>query len=372
MKIFRLFSLLLLPLGLFAQTPKTLQPKKTDPVKSPFDKKIVGNWVKIKIDMADGSTFVDPDGRQSQAEQIMAFDSEGFVKKVTLDDNFNTPYVLRDSLLYIKDKELANSQNATNWTNYKVEKLTPFELIFSEYSLDVPIYRRMRYYFARSETKIGKLINERFVYPDMRASIDDTLFTMSRFVYPSFNFAGDFDESYQQSFNFIERVLNYPSNKSGLFRIQFAVTKTGEINKIRINESTNPKYDEKLKNAVRASKGSWQPAKLDGHPVSVLVRYEFGYGSDYYQKDYAAQNKMQDAKYYYDQGVRQYAAKDYERSVQSFSKSIEFGSNNPQNYFNRGAAYIALGQKDKACVDWKYLVDLGQKWVEKYVNQYCK
>ena len=206
----------------------------------------------------------------------------------------------------------------------------------------------------------------------MRASIEDTIFSMSQFVCPEFMGFLSFNDVYRNSFDYIESKFGFPPQRKGLFRFQFVVTKKGEINKIRINESSNPNYDERLKNAIRATRGRWQPALLDGRPVSTLIRYEFGYGEEYFAKGYLEENRKEEADNYYEQGVRAYSQKDYQRAVAMLSKALSLDDQNVQAYFTRGASYLEINQPDKACSDWKYLVERGQKWVERYVKQYCK
>lgn len=335
--------------------------------RSNLAKALTGVWVKVRLDMADSSTLTGRN-RALDSELIAAFDSVGIIRQIRPETDYKSRFVLQDSLLYIPNE----SEISKPWLTYKIEKLTPFELTFSEFDLNEAPHRRLRYTFARSDKKLSALLNETFVYPYMRASIEDTIFSMSQFVCPEFMGFLSFNDVYRNSFDYIENKFGFPPQRKGLFRFQFVVTKKGEINKIRINESSNPNYDERLKNAIRATRGRWQPALFEGKAVSTLIKYEFGYGEEYFSKGYVEASRQEEATSYYEQGVRAYSAKDYQRAVAMLSKAISLDDQNVQAYFSRGASYVELGQTDKACADWKYLVGLGQKWVERYVKQYCK
>jgi tetratricopeptide (TPR) repeat protein len=73
----------------------------------------------------------------------------------------------------------------------------------------------------------------------------------------------------------------------------------------------------------------------------------------------------------YDFGVKSYEAKDYERAIIYFTRSIKEKQNLIDSYFNRGACYKKTGKINEACADWQKSKELGDKESEELINKYC-
>jgi Flp pilus assembly protein TadD len=49
----------------------------------------------------------------------------------------------------------------------------------------------------------------------------------------------------------------------------------------------------------------------------------------------------------------------YDKAISDFNRAIEINPRNATVYENRGIAYESLGDKEKACSDWKRACQLG-------------
>lgn len=58
-------------------------------------------------------------------------------------------------------------------------------------------------------------------------------------------------------------------------------------------------------------------------------------------------------------GNSKYALKDYNGAIEDFTKAIQIDSNFSSPYLDRADTYVKLGLKDKACSDWRSVVEMG-------------
>ena len=219
--------------------------------------------------------------------------------------------------------------------------------------------------------KLEDLINQKFVYPNMRPSIDDTLFKMTRFVYPKLRAIDkDFTQAYGFAFASIEERFRPNFNKTNKFRVRFTVTKRGKVENLWIDQSSDARLNDRLADAILAYDGRWLPATFNGRAVTTEVRYEFGYGNNLQAED--PQTKKESAEAYFARGIDYYKQNRFTEAIQNFDLCLGLDPQNVQALFNKGASLMNLKQKDEACKTWNYLYkDLGQVWVEKYIKQYC-
>ncbi|MFN8356756.1 MAG: tetratricopeptide repeat protein [Spirosomataceae bacterium] len=342
--------------GSYAQTQELLRPKNK--VRR-YSDVLQGTWYLAKVDMKDGSRALSSELNQ---DMIMAFDSLKHATVVSPNGKYVYDYQFspKDSTIVIATELF-----------YKLVYVNSDELVIHDQLIGKKDYDLTRFHFIKSQKPLSQLINEKFVYPYMRAGLTDTVFQMNQFVCPKYKAEqmqlSVFEEVYGQSYAEIEEFFTFKKPKNGRFRVSFVVNKQGELQDIRVNSSTDRSLNEKIISAIQNTAGRWIAAELDNHPVKCLVRYEYAYGKQF-DRQRLNEGEVQDL---FMEGIDKYIKKNYQGAIEIFTKVIEADPNYIKAYFNRGASYQMLNQFDKACKDWNYLVSLGQKWVQPYVDRYC-
>ncbi len=64
--------------------------------------------------------------------------------------------------------------------------------------------------------------------------------------------------------------------------------------------------------------------------------------------------------------------KQYLIAIDDYNKLLQLDSESTSGLTNRGTAFYKLGEKEKACRDWKSAVEKGAKLAKKYYNKNCK
>jgi tetratricopeptide (TPR) repeat protein len=74
----------------------------------------------------------------------------------------------------------------------------------------------------------------------------------------------------------------------------------------------------------------------------------------------------------YNRGVSLAEKKQFEKAIEKFTYCIGVDSLDTDVFYNRALCYYQLNRVKEACLDWKYLKDLGQVTAEKLYNENCK
>lgn len=342
----------------FAQTPTLLKPR-TQPKR--YVDLLQGTWSWVKTDMKDGSQCLNS---ALLKDMIMVFDS---LKRATI---INSEGIVP---LPYEFSPLDSSLVIATQLFYKVDYVSTDELVFHDHALDRKDYELVRYHLVKKKEPLMTLIKQKFIYPLMRASLSDTIYQMSAFVYPTYQnnrglIAKTFEDVYGESYYDIEQNFDFKIPKNGRFRVSFLIDEDGKQQDVYINYSTDRTLNLRIEAAIRRTSNAWKPAKIEGEAVKCLVRYEFAYGK-------AAQNQEVDEvsiQEDFDKGIKKFVDKKYEDALIYFEKVIKADPTHVKAIFNRGAINQLLGKKTEACTDWQYLIQKGQKWVQPYANKYCK
>lgn len=181
-----------------------------------------------------------------------------------------------------------------------------------------------------------------------------------------------FLNSKSSAMDYIYSYFNYPEYKKGGFVVRFVISKTGKMEGLRIEASSNNKYDQRLINAVKKTEDKWLPAQYQGQKVNCEVQLNFDLGwSKSPTMDNPAEVNKRAAIEYFDYGQYYFDEKNYKNAVYYLTKAIEKDPYQVNAYYMRASSNILLKNKKAACDDFQTLISLGQKKAEEYADKYC-
>lgn len=76
--------------------------------------------------------------------------------------------------------------------------------------------------------------------------------------------------------------------------------------------------------------------------------------------------------YYFNRGICHLKTTNYKAALYDFNHTLELDSLNVAAYSNRAITNYYLKQKDKACLDWKKALELGNESVKTHIERFCK
>ncbi len=309
---------------------------------------IKGEWIKDKITLADGSTIYDPSTTQSS--YIL-----NFINADSLLIGFN-------GVNSIHRYKIVNGVIEFMGTHLQITSLEKpiMELTQVKMQADiVPIKIKMifkptydltvspEYYLAKNGEKVykrfGDIVNPKFI------------------------------NSQQSAMDYIYTNFAYPEYKKGGFVVRFIITKTGEIEGLRVIASSNQKYDDKLIKAVLKTKGKWKPANYGGEKVNCEVEfnYNLGWTEETTTKDQQLLDKSQ-ASEFANYGDYYFDERNYKSAIYYFTKAIEKDPFQVDALYKRAASYVMVKKIDDACGDYFQLKLLNQVKATELYDNYCK
>ncbi|MBC7890729.1 MAG: TonB family protein [Sphingobacteriaceae bacterium] len=322
---------------------------------------LAGTWVAKRVEGRSGAAVMSDDEVQ-KSDLVFVFDA----KRLTLYTQGR-----KTSVTYTTDGQYIRTGGGTA---YQIEKITLVELTLTELTTDAS-GSRLKIYLARSEGTYENYMFRKYVVPNLRFD-GDTFYVMNEYVFPKFQGRGSnetFFDSYQNSYEFIEDAFRQQGKpKRDRFRVSFMVSKTGKVENPTIVESTDPRYDEALLRAMRATSALWTPATANSRPARVQINYEFPYGLPEDRQLTLPEILQLKAKDLVQEALRNFQRKRYAEALTTFNQALALEPGNLSIRLNRAATYYQLGQLDNACAEWRYLSALGDKTAARYVRRYCK
>lgn len=170
---------------------------------------------------------------------------------------------------------------------------------------------------------------------------------------------------------FISEKFDFPEWRRGNFLARFVITKKGELVGVRIEESTNPKYNTKLVEAIKKTEGMWLPAEFDGEQVTSEVVMEFKMDFPTYKSEITPAAKLELSQQQLAEGNYYFEEKLYRTAVSSYTEAIKNDFKNVDAYYRRAAAYVILKDQTKACEDYEQLMYLQQTKATELYKKYC-
>ncbi len=363
----KVFSLLLLLFLLFTFSGISQGKVETS---NNYAQKIMGNWMKDYIDMKDGSSNDDPAVDEMVASMLI-FRKTNTVTVIQGKEAVNTPFeIFGDTLLVGRA------------VFYKIEKLTDYELVFTQILSDIPDYQLRRYHYLTTKESSGEYFERRYIKANLKIQANrDSAYAFSKYIFPKFRMGREmfrganfntFEDVYQYSYEAIETAFDFPARKNGNFKVAFMVTKSGILKDVTIQQSSDSSYNAKLIQAVLQTRKQWIPADIDGKLVNVVFNYEFDFGDD--KEDVENDNNFFDPAIYanlMERGDRQIGKKNYIKAIKLYTKCILMKDDAFDALYKRADAYFTLKVEKNACSDWNYLATKGQKKAEALFIKNC-
>jgi TonB C terminal len=331
-----------------------------------IEKKIIRTWVIYRVEMKDGSSVLDESIAKFTASMLI-FKKANAMVIISGKDAQQSKYHISDSLLILSG------------ASYIVEKLTEHELIFVGNFPDTPDNKIIRYHYISTTETSGQYFYRQFIKPTIRIKENlDTAYTFSEYIFPKFKYAPfnntvlfeQFNDVYEQSYNLIERKFNFPEKMKGNFTVSFAVNKHGNLQDIKIKESSDSTYNESLMKAVSETRKLWLPAEYDNKKVEILFNYVFKYEGNEENTNNFDLDVYEITK---NKADRQFEKNEYVKAIKLYTKCILMQDEDfdLEPYYKRADSYFALKVNKNACLDWSYLSKKGQKKAEKLFFDNC-
>lgn len=330
------------------------------------EKKLIRTWVKYRVEMKDGSAVLDENINRFTASMLIFKKANTFVL-IAGRQAEQSKYYVSDSLLRLSG------------ISYIIEKLTDHELIFTGNFPDTPDNKVIRYHYVSTTETSGQYFYRQFIKPTIRIKDNlDTAYAFSEYIFPKFRTSPnndtevleEFNDVYEQSYNLIEKVFNFPEKIKGNFTVSFAVNKFGNLQDIKIKESSDSSFNEALRKAVNETRKLWLPAECDNKKVETIFNYVFRYEGT---EENTNKFDLDIYEITRNKANKQFEKKEYIKAIKLYTKCILMQEEDfdLEPYYKRADSYFALKANKNACLDWSYLAKKGQKKAEKLFFDNC-
>ena len=329
-------------------------------------KLLLGNWGFDYADYQDGTLVRDNNVIRSAATML------SFRRGNAITSMFHARAI---NLTY----SVKNDKLTVGAFSYRIEKLNNNELIFTLWE-DVAreSYQVLRFHYLATKESSEEYYFRNFVKPNITIKPNgDTTYAFTEDFFPQFFVKtyrneeyelNNFNDVFQASYQVIEKAFNFSTIIKGRFRVQFDVTKTGQIADIVVKETSDSAYNNQLIKAVASTSKFWKNAEYRNIPVAVQFNYIFEYDgkeeeNSYYDYEFY-QSLMQRANNHF---VKQ----NYEKAVKLYTKCILMTDNAIDALYKRADCYFTVNALKNACSDWNYLAGKGQKRAERLYLRNC-
>ncbi|MES2517221.1 MAG: energy transducer TonB [Bacteroidota bacterium] len=328
-----------------------------------IEQKIIRSWAKYRLDTKDGSQISDERLQKSVASMFIF--KKGNVGVVIFGDKAQQMrYAVSSSLLTV------------NSMSYTIEKLTEYELVFSQNFPNTPDNELLRYHYVSTKESSGDYFYNQFIKPNIRTQENGEIaFRFNEYVFPKFKLLSpystiinDFNGVYETSYDLIEQYFNFPPKKKGYFSVSFAIGKDGILKNITVKESSDSTYNDALVQAISQTRNRWLPAEYANQKVETQFDYVFKY------EDVEGLNNDFDFAIYQSnltKANRFYENKQYVKAIKLYTKCILMQDEDTEPLYKRADCYFALKVNKNACLDWSYLAKKGQKKAENLFYEHC-
>ncbi|PWG06477.1 tetratricopeptide repeat protein [Polaribacter aquimarinus] len=324
----------------------------------------LGNWVKIKTEMKDGSRLIAIyKGYIKQFE--MTFQKNKFYK-----DYYPAQYYRNATFDYkLKNNKLITSKHFA----YKIEKLTKDSLVISEEMKGVESDKLKRHYLIKKQSIISRqkelnkdsseLIANFFFTPKFKDNIKLYLNNMLMKRHINLKLKG--------------KILLDTKNKKVETKITYR-----DIENISMQENI-------LVNALNNSYTLWDIKGFENYENIIinfviimnrkgkksygikvgLLTNSFEQALGLYGLSY---NQITNGNKFLSLGIKSIENKEYKKAIEYFTKSFKSNHTLVESLYNRAFCLYKLKEYNKACEDWNILKELGQKKGEKLFKKNCK
>jgi tetratricopeptide (TPR) repeat protein len=157
---------------------------------------------------------------------------------------------------------------------------------------------------------------------------------------------------------------NNMGSPAGVLLATFIVSKSGDVDSLKILESFDEKFNPIFIKAFNHLKRDWKPAIVNGKYVAVQMSVRLKYGA-YNSKDPDEMLLVIKANSYYNNN-------DFDSAIYYYDKAIELKPDDIVALYKRGMAKLALGNIKAACEDWNRVKALGGTKADEVLAKYCR
>ena len=324
----------------------------------------LGNWVKIKSEMKDGSKLIPVYKDYTKHFEMI------FQKKKFYTDYYPAQYYKNATFDYkLKNNKLITSKHFA----YQIEKITKDSLVISEEMKGLESDKLKRHYLIKKEIIINKyqklnkgsknLIANVFFTPKFKDNIKLylnnrlkkrhlNLKLKGKIILNTKNKKAETQITYRDSENILmqENILvNALNNSYTLWDIKgFENYENIIINFVIImNREGEKSYGIKV-------------GLLTNSFEQLLGLYGLSY------------SQITDGNKFLSLGIENIENNEFKKAIDFFTKSFKSNHTLVESLYNRAYCYYKLKEYDKACLDWNILKELGQKKGEKLFMENCK
>lgn len=161
--------------------------------------------------------------------------------------------------------------------------------------------------------------------------------------------------------DFLSKNIEYPSELKnsgieGTEIIQFVVTPDGNLMDFIVINSVSPNLDEQIIQTLKITSGKWNPAMVDGNPVSMETEVSITFFL------HSEQELIKSAKHYQDKGNEWLFVKDNpEKALKFYNQGTILLPNEESLLTMRSYCKYVLGDNEGALNDWERLKILASR-----------
>lgn len=181
---------------------------------------------------------------------------------------------------------------------------------------------------------------------------------------------------------FIQKNLKYPldakeKGMSGKVYLKFIVNESGNIaDSIYVIKSTGYKILDNEAIRVVKSMPKWKPGTQNGKAVPVFFNIPINfqvYDNTTYSEAISLNDaeKLRNADYYYNAGVREYSAGNFDKAIYNYKEALKYRENDIDALYNLGATYYKKGDTKSSCETWKKVQQLGKTDCDILIKKHC-
>ena len=323
---------------------------------------IHGNWIKYKIEMKDGSKLIDRFLTDS------SYVNYSFRNK-NMSMNGNPTHRTNEVCFPYSINRNFIKTSATS--GYIIEIIKNDTLVLCEKISGIKDDKLKRFYFVRKEKLFNEIKEHKGTNKNQVANKFYTPTTKSNLI---FKLNNAFNKNHD-NFRLKGKIIIDIKHK----RVQtfISYSSTSDSTKIkRIKKILNKTY--KLWDIERF--GELETLELPFVLKDQKTKMFQGFSMKFFTTSFYKLNNSNGgdlnlilkAGEYFSKAINAYQNKEYNKSIEYFSKSYELDPINIDALYNRAAIYYETGKIELACKDWIELSNLGQKGGIELLKKYCK
>ncbi|REC46770.1 hypothetical protein [Chryseobacterium pennipullorum] len=209
-------------------------------------------------------------------------------------------------------------------------------------------------------------------HPEFKPKIEirnnDSLLIANKIIHPIFNNEKTFASFLSQ---FMEKE-NLMDINDLYFKGEYILTKDNKIKNVKILDKLTPNYETQFIQALKQAEKYFK----NPYGIDMLVTHETHLSKLYNNLSYKSDKKLFDI---ISEGSKYFNENKFEKAIEKFSKLDElqikdnrFIMRFHEGYTKLGISYLAVGEKDKACINFKKVGNIMDFQVRNFLIDFCK